>query len=562
MPSRSCLGPICFYELDANGPKIFGFGKYLAGLALIVLAWTIADTRYKFRVGIAPLPLQHLAFVSVALIGLLALLTDLWRAQQWLVPVGGPFSPTIWQALLGLAFLLTFLGWAWFAFIKPAKFGPRNAKRFIRSVYKAILRGSATELAIVADEVSSSASQLIKYAPDDRSRRRGDLSEAEGFANDFLLLIADRRFCRAVVSGAPVLALALLQEVAEKRKYTVAIDTFTRNIVREALANKDSFLFHETEGYETGLLGHHRPLSQAIFGDYNLLVGVNTALDADFGISAVWDADTWQAYCRAALIALRAYSDAGLPAPSPLFSLKSRLESAAYDVYKLNGVSSFDWRSEPYAKLRVIVKFLKEALEILDRRPVSRYVMLRIRKKYGRDHSIYDVFAELMVHILWCASAVRSPRDTCWSVQHTAVWSSLFGSDAPQGQGSKYVRHKARRLLYDEVVLMERFPNFKSARLLAICLNMMDLRQHPGINDRDSRALHRSLLSWTRKNYSALSAANEEVAAACLVEGIAYEEVESRIVKTYPAGGLRKTPKFVYLDVDRIQPAPAATSAE
>jgi hypothetical protein len=391
----------------------------------------------------------------------------------------------------------------------------------------------------------------------------GDLSEVEGFANDFLLLIADRRFCRAVVSGAPVLALAILQEVAEKKKYTVAIGTFTRNIVREALANKDSFLFHETEGYETGLLGHHRPLSQAIFGDYNLLVGVNTALDADFGIGAVWDADTWQAYCRAALIALRAYSDAGLPAQSPiLFRLKSRLESAAYDVYKLNGVSSFDLRSGPYAKLRVIIEFLKNALEILDRRPVSRYVTLRIREKYGHDHSIYDVFAELMVHILWCASAVRSPRGTCWIVQHNAVWSSLFGSDAPQGQGSKCVRHKARRLLYDEVVLMERFPNFKSARLLAICLNTMGLRQHPGINDRDSRALHRSLLSWTRKNYSALRAANEEVAEACLVEGIAYEEVESRIVKTYPAGGLRKTPRFDYLDVDRIQPAPAATSAE
>jgi hypothetical protein len=108
VPSQSCLGPICFYALDANGPKIFGFGEYLAGLALIVLAWTIADTRYKFRVEIAPLPLQHLAFVSVALIGLLALLTDLWRAQQWLVPVGGPLSPTIWQALLGLAFLLHF----------------------------------------------------------------------------------------------------------------------------------------------------------------------------------------------------------------------------------------------------------------------------------------------------------------------------------------------------------------------------------------------------------------------------------------------------------------------
>ena len=65
-----------------------------------------------------------------------------------------------------------------------------------------------------------------------------------------------------------------------QKKYDVAIGTFTRNIVGEALMNADSFLFHETEGYQVGLLGHHKPLSQAIFGDYAMLAGIGTVMGA------------------------------------------------------------------------------------------------------------------------------------------------------------------------------------------------------------------------------------------------------------------------------------------
>ena len=100
---------VCFIPLDTNGPKLFGFSEFLAGLALMVLAWTIADVRYRFRVRTAPLPLQGITFSVVAAVGILTLLTDLWRAEQWLVPQGNVLTPATWQALLGGLFLLTFL---------------------------------------------------------------------------------------------------------------------------------------------------------------------------------------------------------------------------------------------------------------------------------------------------------------------------------------------------------------------------------------------------------------------------------------------------------------------
>jgi hypothetical protein len=557
MLTQTCIYGICFNALDPNGPKFFGFAEYLAAMALLVLAWTIADARYQFRVETAPLPLQRIAFINVTLIGIFTLLTDLWRAQGWFVPIGGPLTSALWQGLLGLTFLLTFLSWAWFAFVRPTRFGPLNAERYIHAVYRAILRGSPDELAVISDEIARSSSQLIKYAPSTHPRwkppigaRQQPLRKVEGYANDFLLLIADRRFCRAVVTKAPALALLLFREIALQKKYDVAIVAFTRNIVGEALANTDSFLYHETEGYEVGLLGHHKPLSQAIFGDYAVLSGIGTALDADVGESFNWNSDTWSAFLRASRIALKSYVEAGFPSNTTiLFRLYSRLEVAASDLYQLNGSMALEWRNGPYANLRVLVDYLKDSIEILGKMPVPTHIELRVHKRVGHGFSVYDIVAGSIFHVIFCAASVRSPISTCWTIQHNTVWSNLFQSFADKSDAGAYVRHKVRRLIYDEVKEMERSPNFKSAKYLAFCLNVMGLMVDRRLIDKECRPLHRALIAWTRRNYELLRAANLEVAEACLVDGMSYDSENRRLVKTYPAGGLRKEPRYVFLDL-------------
>jgi len=67
---------VCFIPLDGSGQKFFGFSEFLAGLALMVLAWTIADVRYRFRVRTAPIPLLGITFSVVATVGVLTLLTS------------------------------------------------------------------------------------------------------------------------------------------------------------------------------------------------------------------------------------------------------------------------------------------------------------------------------------------------------------------------------------------------------------------------------------------------------------------------------------------------------
>lgn len=164
--NERCQWILCFIQLEASAPKFFGFSEFLAGLALMVLAWTLADVRYKFRIRVAPLPLRATTFWMVAIIGALTLLTDLWRAEQWYVPKGHFITPASWQGLLGGIFFLTFLAWAWFAFIRPPRFGQRNAERFAGALYSSIVRGAPEELGIVADELADSARSLISFATD------------------------------------------------------------------------------------------------------------------------------------------------------------------------------------------------------------------------------------------------------------------------------------------------------------------------------------------------------------------------------------------------------------
>jgi hypothetical protein len=563
MPTEHCFAGICFIPLETSSPKFFGFSELLAGLALMVLAWTIADVRYRFRVRAAPLPLQNITFLVVAAIGILTLLTDLWRAEGWLVPEGNVLTPAIWQAALAALFLLTFLTWTWFAFIRPPRFGKRNAKRYAQALYRFILKGDPTELASIADELMRSARPLVGYATNRDARgtyRSGKIDgtghrvppDVEAYANDLLLLIADKRLCRVIVASSPGTALAIFREMAETKRYGIQVGTFARNIVNEAIVNKDSFLYHEAEGYESGLLGYHKPLSQAMFSNYEMVETIGTLLDPDIKVKSKWDATQWSAYCRAVLIVFRDYTEKSLGSHSyTLARAMGYIEWALMDLYKLDGMPSVPWDDDLLSRLREVVRFVQATVGTLDNKVIPDRVTLRLREQESvlNSRSIYDDVAKIIFEVIFAASAVKSPRDHCWWIQHNSVWGELFNFNHLLGPAGRVVKFKVRRLLYDSIAEMNRFPNFKGAKILGFCLNVMGLELSDGRYDKDSRALHKAVLAWTKRHYAWLNNYNPRVADACLVDGTTYDAEHHRIVRTYPVEGLRRKAQYTYLDV-------------
>ena len=444
-----------------------------------------------------------------------------------------------------------------------------NAKRYARTLYQAILRGSSSELGVIADEFATSAKSLIGYATDrekfQRVRPPNDGENAPGkkprkvigYANDILLLIADKRFCRSIVDASPRTAWAVFHEIAETKKYGVQVETFAKNIVNAALVNRNSFLFHETEGYESGLIGYIKPLSQAMFSNHAMVETIGTLLDPDISEMKNWNSAHWKAYCRVVLMTFRDYVAGSLWKHSyVLHRATDHIERAASDLYKIDGMANSSYDDDVQARLRVVVAFIKDAVEILEKKGVPEHLRLRVRET-DAGKTFYDHLADMIVEVIWCASTVQRPRDLCWWIQHNSVWSELLGFRHLNGAAGRVVKFKVRRLVYDEIARMKDSPDYRGASILGFCLNVMWAAIPAKRPDRGSKPLRKAVFSWTEKNFASLHAHNPRVAEACLVDGITYDAENLRLVKTYSANGLRREPQYDYFNLD---PPPTAGS--
>jgi hypothetical protein len=106
--------------------------------------------------------------------------------------------------------------------------------------------------------------------------------------------------------------------------------------------------------------------------------------------------------------------------------------------------------------------------------------------------------------------------------------------------------------LYNEIVGMDDFPNYKGAKILGYCLNVMGLE----IGDKadygsEYYPLRKVVLAWTKRNYMQLREDLPDVAEACLLGSITFDEGGNRLVKTF-AKGLRKQAPEKYLDLDPV----------
>ena len=559
-----CIWGICFASLDANSPKFFGFAEFLAALALAVLAWTTTDVRYRFRAYTAPIPLHGLTFGMVMCVGTLTLLTDLWRAEQWPVPIGQVISPAGWQALLGATFLATFALWAWFAFIRPPRFGRRSSFRFTGAVYSSLLKGSDSGIRTLAEEMWRSSERVIDYswtieemANEMRADPTGGKLEKgkrrpRTHAYQLLLMLGDKRFCRYAVQ-VPSLAEKLFRVMSETGRHRVPIETFAKNFTEQAIANKDSFVYHEVETYESGYIGFHKPITRAVYGNYRLLEDVQNVFDVDYRAQTEWDGDQWRAFQRLVVLCLQSYIEGGWIHRHSFMLHRAigRIGDSLMGLHALEGTSTADYfKSVPYDKLRAGIGFIDNAVEALNKLDPQSLQQRKVRS--ADRHDVFDLIAEVMAEAVFAASTVRSPAMICWGVQYNAVWGHFFGLREATEAG-KIVRGILFRLLLKDITDMEQFgPNYKGGRILSMMLNVMGLELFRQGADKGYAPFHRAVLAWTRSNFDALYRENPEIMEACMPEALAYDSINRQLVKTYEKG-LSREPARRYL---KVNPAP------
>ena len=543
----------CFKSpAENNFHSIFGFAEFIAALALLVVVYTITDVRYKFRIRVATLPLLGMAFSVITFVGLGSLITDFWMASRWPV-LDSYITYSAFQFFYGFIFLLTALLWLFYAFIRPPRFGRRNAKKYLQELYRHTLQATETELPVIAHELGRSAREIVNLSEESPSRRFPQSEhifkkifrskdKTGQYAYEVLLMIGTRRLCRYMVSSAPATIMEFFTEFSKNiRTKSLPVGQFVRNISTEAIMNKDSILYHEDEGYNSGWLGYVRPFSKTVYGDYDLIEILSqdhsSPLDIDYKAVSRLDPEQFEVYTRVTLITLEEYIKKYPDGYDNSFALNrafSNIKSATMGIYKINNLPDY-FETDIYQKLRIAVDFVQSSVRILNEHsdPPTR---MKSTDKYKRG-DIYDHVVDLMFELILSAASVEKDRDTCWSIHHNTVWSNFFRR-MENGDAEKIILYRLRRSLYDEICDLSKMPNYKAARIMGICLNVMGpvVRDRSYSIDREYRALHKATVSWLQKNYLNLIDKQPDVAKSCIIGSISYDEDNKRIVKSYIKG--------------------------
>ncbi|HAT1976813.1 hypothetical protein SCZ71_15310 [Legionella pneumophila serogroup 1] len=549
-----------FVNAAESKDSIFGFAEFISALALLVIVYTVTDIRYKFRVSVAPIPLFRITYYSIIIIGITALFSDVWFAKQYHLPAFLNDQILV-QGLLAGVFLVLVVMWVHYAFINPSIFGKRNYKKYAQHIYHLILKGSEHDLSVMADELARSAKPIVQFSktvptPWERNEKTDkNKPSIEDYAYELLLLIGNKKFCRHIISSSPHTAILIFDEMTKLEKYNLPIGQFAQNITTEAISNSDSLLFHEEHGYESGLIGYIKPFSKAIYGNSKLINQLATEhrspLDINYKFIRGWSAQQFEAYTRCVLIFLEDYLKKKLWVQHSyaLHRALDNIERSCSDLYKLDKVE-IEYQSDIYQRLKVAVDFVADFISLIDKlheKPPCK--LKRKEKDCIKNNDIYDKIADLQFKIIFEASSVTAPSDTSWFIQHNSIWSRFFGITA-RNETYKIIQFKLRRLLYDEIKYFEKFINYKSARTLGFCLNVMGLVI--GTRKDNGRAyypLRYIAINWTKKNYLSLRKENPDVADACLIGSISFDKENSRLVKTYFKGLNLEAPKE-YLDLD------------
>ncbi|WP_368561932.1 hypothetical protein [Pseudoxanthomonas sp. UTMC 1351] len=553
----NCHALLCFEALDPTGATIFGSAEYFAALALIIIAWTIGDRRYRFHIQTARLPVRHLAFHTVAAVGVLTLATDIWRASGWPVPAGNLITPVAWQGLLGALFLAVILLWIVTAFLYPPRFNERNSRHFISVTYRATILGDQSELAHVADAIEQSARNIISIASRYHEAAPDSDRERLSCGVGMLQVMTDPGFCHAAVKAAPGTLHNLFEALHTHTKAAPSMAPLARNVLAAAVKEKKSFLHRETSDWRSGLAAHTQPLSRCIFGNIDTLDRLQHTFSIPNAVD--WDADEWEAYLRASGHAFSSYVSRTRPTHSrTIADIFFTLESATRRLQRLNGTSDLLLESDDVRCAKGLLTFIREVSLELAKGPVS----VSQWGELNEYENPIQRLADLACKLLFDASGVKAPNDTSWWIQHNTVWTVIF--DRHTGDAEPVmaeVRERVARMLWSKISELDYFPNYVGARLLGLCLNIGWVRGRGKgkgrFGSRPERAILRLASAWTVRRFDWLYRYHGSLAVSGFSEAVTYDPGTYKLRRAWEPIATRPQLTFTELAVTKAPEGPA-----
>lgn len=545
---------LCWQPADrAEHASVFGFAEFLTIVAIFSVAYNISDHRYKFRIGIAPIPLLTLLFHVTIWSAATLVAISIWFDYSFLIP-SFLNDPRIFEVAVAIVLLTVLLLWLRFAYLKPPLFSRQNGLRFAQQCFQAISGGNPQELAAAAFEIGRSARELVKIARQKQRTRDVDNggfvtkpTELAALANDVLALAGDKRFCRHVAKQVPWVAEEIFREAGQDYLGEIQVIQFSRNISSELLADPDAAIHHEDEWYSSGLIGHIKPMSVSIFGNSKLVEELadrgGSPLNPSWQQRRKWTAASWETYNRLVLLFLddRFKKRNNVSVTTALHQIFGIYEHACLDSYRINDMPDNYYEAIEFQKIRKVVDFINGVISLLEKYEIRAEKKPTLRDGRVVRQDIFDELADIAFNLISASASVDTAEFRSWEVQHNSVWSPLM-RDYRDSEVRAIFRARLQRLLWKEICDMERFPNLRGAKVIMVCLNIMGFKMdHDVHKPKEIRALKRSVITWVRKNYSKLREEHPKVAEACLGGSLTYDPVGKIFIKTY-SSRLGKSP--------------------
>lgn len=140
-----------------------------------------------------------------------------------------------------------------------------------------------------------------------------------------------------------------------------------------------------------------------------------------------------------------------------------------------------------------------------------------------------------------------------WDVQRNTVWAPIENHEVRDTKIMKMVRRKVRRMIWDEIVRMDDFPNYKGAAYIRFCLNVLGFYDESvhrrNTLEKDSWTLAKIVTRWVEEKYQTIAISHPPVAEAMLPANIEYHRDAQRLVRTHD-DTLTGVPRLKTFDLD------------
>lgn len=500
--------------------SFFDFTTFVTAMAVLILAWTNSDYRYKFRFKISFLPPCALLII-VFVLGLATVVDDYMHFDFW-------WSYSTWQLIFALILLILIFYWAFSCFVKSPKFNWYNHSRYRKAFRDVVFRRNYREMTSLVGDFRNSVQSIIRFSKNEYELEDCELSEKEKNALRIVDLIGNDFFAKAVVDVDVRIAADLFKDAKENNKINHGIKVFAVNFITQALINENSFLYTEIN-YTNGSFSYYKPVITAIYSDYDLVHEIPQLLNPHYSLRRQWRAQQVKAYCVILLASIKSFFEKW----HDDFFFKQNFEDLSdltRKVLELNGVSGDLMGNESWLIYKEVIGFYRDLILAISKTSISK----RIQKKYSEEYKemdLFDIIADSIVKIMNWIGDVRGPN--FWLVQYMNFWDDIFHTE-PETESVKILMFKLRRAIY---LTIKEDGGYMGIRIHMMILNIMGLTPISKTKQlfKEDGILHRWVLYYTKYNLWTYYQNKPNFVNACMPDGMSIDVNTKELVRIIPS---------------------------